>query len=77
MGNYRASYTDHGINMALRSWNRIGLAFALPYYPGYLGGSSRRASVDVKSRVKLFVFFRLAYHIEIDLFCEIDLVGGY
>ena len=35
MGNYRASYMDHGIRMALRSWNLIGLAFALPYYPGF------------------------------------------
>ena len=66
MGNYRASYVDHDICTALRSWNLIGLVFALPYYCGYLGGACRGALVDVKSRVKLYVLFHVAYGIEIE-----------
>ena len=29
MGDYRASYMDHDIRMALRSWNLIGLVSVL------------------------------------------------
>lgn len=51
--------------------------FRTSLLPWFLGGSCRRALVDVKSRVKLYVFFHLAYHIEIETCFTEYLVGGY